>query len=164
VKKRRPAKKRNPGGRPRKFAEASRAVTVTLPESTLSDLAQISSDRSRAIAELARGLARGDGNSRPLVEIVEMAKNTGLVIVNRSEALRKIPFLRQVKVAPGRYLIALDNGNNFHSLEIALIDALEEKDLEKRERKLMSELLKRIKGLRKADRVSMAEILFVRLR
>jgi hypothetical protein len=152
------------GGRPPKFAEPSRPVTLTLPESTLTDLEQISPDRSRAIVELTKRVLRNNGTEKPLVEIVEMAKDTGLVVVGSSKALRRIPFLRLVEVAPARYLLAVDQGHDFHSLEIALIDALEDKKDERRERELMTQLLKHIKGLRKARRVSTAEILFVRLR
>ena len=150
------------GGRPPKFAKPSRPVTVTLPESTLSDLRHISLDRSRAIVELTKKVLGGKGNGTQLVEIVEMAKNTGLVVVGPSRALRQIPFLRLVEVAPARYLLAVDQGHNFHSLEIAIIDALEDKQ-EERERELMTQLLGHIKGLRKAQRVSRAEILFVKL-
>lgn len=151
------------GGRPPKFAEPSRPVTLTLPESTLSDLQQINADRSHAIVALTKKVLRSDGTERPLVEIVEMAKEAGLVIVGPSKALQKIPFLRLVEVAPTRYLLAVDKGHNFHSLEIAIIDALEDEQHEKREHELLTQLLDHIKGLRKARRVSMAEILFVRL-
>ena len=156
--------RKNLGGRPPKFAEPSRPVTVTLPESTLTGLELISPDRSRAIVELTKKMLRSGGDARPLVEIVEMAKDTGLVVVGPSKELRKIPFLRLVEVAPARYLLALEQGHNFHSLEIAIIDALENRLDEKQERDLMTQLLNHIKGLRKAQRVSAAEILFVKLR
>ena len=155
--------KKKAGGRPPKFAEPSRPVTLTLPESTLSELQEISSDRSRAIVELTKK-ARGDGkNARALVEIVEMAKNTGLVIIGPSKTLRKMQFLRLVEVAPTRYLLAFERGCNYHNLEIAITDALEDES-EERERELLKQLLHHMKGLRKSQRVSMAEILVVQLR
>lgn len=151
------------GGRPPKFAEPSRPVTLTLPESTLSDLQQISHDRGRAIVELTKK-ALGTGKAaHALVEIVEMAKNTGLVVIGPSRALREMPFLRLVEVAPERYLLAFEKGHNFHSLEIAILDALDEEQYQKRERELLTQLLHHIKALRKSQRVSMAEILVVRL-
>ena len=113
--------------------------------------------------EVTKKVARTNGTARPLVEIVEMAHKTGLVVVGPSKALGRIPFLRLVEVAPARYLLAVNQGHNFHSLELALIDALEDQQDEEREQKLMTQLLNRIKGLRKAHRVSMAEILFVRI-
>ncbi len=151
------------GGRPPKFAEPSRPVTLTLPESTLADLQQINLDRSHAIVELTKKMLRSKGAENPLVEIVEMAKKTGLVIVGPSKALRKIPFLRLVEVAPTRFLLAVEQGFNFHSLEIAILDALEDAQDEKRECELLTQLLQHIKGLRKSERVRRAEILFVNL-
>lgn len=158
-----PTEKKRMGGRPPKYAEPSRPVTLTLPESTLSDLLRISPDRSRAIVELTKKARCTKKTVNPLVEIVEMAKNTGLVVIGPSAALRKMPFLRLVEVAPARYLLTFEPGHNFHSLEIAIIDALDDQQYEKEERELLTQLLDHIKGLRKSQRVSMAEILMVRL-
>jgi hypothetical protein len=149
------------GGRPPKFAEPSRPVTVTLPESTLSALQQVSPDRSRAIVELTKTTIGIAGAKKPLVEIVKIAKGTGVVIVGISRALGKIAFLRLVEVAPERYLLALEQGHGFHSLEIAIADALEDKQQEERENELLTQLHGHIKGLRRAKRTRIAEILFV---
>lgn len=157
-------KRQKIGGRPPKFAEPSRPVTLTLPESTLSDLQQINPDRSRAIVELTKHVLRSERTANPLVEIVEMAKNIGLVVTGPSEALQKMPFLRLVEVAPARFLLAFERGHDFHSLEIAITDALDDEQYEKGERELLTQLLHHIKGLRKSQRVSMAQILVVRLR
>lgn len=159
----RPTEKKKTGGRPPKFAEPSRPVTLTLPESTLAVLENISSDRSRAIVELTKKARCTDEREVALVETVEMAKDTGLVIIGPSKSLQKMPFLRLVEVAPTRYLLAFEQGCDFHNLEIAIMDALED-EREKRERQLLTQLLQHIKGLRKAQRVSMAEILVVKLR
>lgn len=153
---------KRPGGRPPKFAEPSRPVTLTLPESTLVLLQQVSTDRSRAIVELTKKVQPSENDARSLVEIVEVAENTGLVIVGPNQALRKMPFLRLVEVAPLRYLLAFESGHNFHSLEIALIDALEDPD-EAGDRQLLTQLLEHVKRLRRSKSVSMAEILVVNL-
>ena len=158
----RSSEKKKTGGRPPKFAEPSRPVTLTLPESILEELQQVHPDRGRAIVELTKKARRADGAAKALVEIVEMAKNTGLVIIGPSKAIRKMPFLRLVEVAPMRYLLAFEQGCNFHNLEIAIIDALDDEH-EKQERELLTQLLHHIRGLRKSKRVSMAEILVVRL-
>lgn len=93
-----------------------------------------------------------------------MAADTGLIVIGLSCALRQISFLHLIEVAPARYLLALDPGHNFESLEIALIDILDDvPGREKRERKLIAQLLQQIKRLRKTERMRMAEILFVRL-
>ncbi len=153
------------GGRPFKFAEPSRPITLTLPDRTLRELEKIDPDRGRAIVKLAEE-ALGDGSTeKPLVQIVEMAANTGLVMVGPNQVLRRISFVRLVEVAPSRYLLAVVPGHDFHQLEIAITDLLEEvPEEEVRERELIRQLLGHIKDLRKADRVSMAEILLVQSR
>ncbi len=156
--------KKGSGGRPPKFDEPSRPVTLTLPDSTLQDLKLIDADRSQAIVKLTKAALRQSKHAQPLVDIVEMAANTGLLIIGPSAALKRIPFLHLVEVAPARFLLAMEPGNDFKALEIAVHDILDDvhKD-DTRERGLLTELLQNIKRLRKGKRVSMAEILLVSL-
>lgn len=152
------------GGRPPKFDEPSRPITVTLPDSTLEGLSRVDPDRGQAIVKLTKHALGQGRETTPPVEIVKMAANTGLIIVGPSVALRRIPFLHLVEVAPTRYLLALDPGNDFKALEIAIHDVLDEvAEDDIQERRLLRDLLDHIKHLRKSDRVSIAEILFVRL-
>ncbi len=156
--------RKNNGGRPRKFTEPSRPITLTLPESTLRELQHIDPDRGHAIVKLTKRVLRGERGAQPLVEIVEMATDTGLVVIGPSRALRQISFLHLIEVAPARYLLALDPGHDFKALEIAIHDLLDDvPECEKRERELVMQLLEHIRKLRKTERVSMAEILFVKL-
>ena len=156
--------RKNSGGRPRKFGEPSRPVTLTLPESTLRELQHIDPDRGHAIVKLTKRVLRSEGAAQPLVEIVEMATDTGLVVIGPSRVLRQISFLHLIEVAPARYLLALDPGHDFRALEIAINDVLDDvPEHEKRERELVVQLLEHIRKLRKTERVSMAEILFVKL-
>src|SRR5437773_7425177 len=117
--------RKNGSGRPPKFSEASRPITLTLPESTLRDLQLVHPDRGHAIVKLAQRASRGNRSKRPLVEIVKMGVDVGLIIVGQSKVLLQIPFVRLVEVAPARYLLALDSGNDFHTLEIAINDLLD---------------------------------------
>src|SRR5438128_147532 len=118
--------KKGNGGRPLKFAEPSRAITLTLPESTLRDLEEIGPDRGHAIGKLTQLALGGKQPDRPMVELVKMAANTGLVVVGPSRALRSIGFVQLVEIAPGRHLIALGHGRDFRELEIALLDLLDD--------------------------------------
>lgn len=152
------------GGRPRKYSEPSRPVTVTLPESTLQALHRVSPDRGLAIVKLAQSVASPDNSSYPPVSIVGVAEDMGLIIVGPSTTLRSIPFVRLVEVAPLRYIIALERARGFSDLEIALNDALEDlNESEVQETAIVRELLSHIKELRKAAQVSMAEIVLVSL-
>jgi hypothetical protein len=151
------------GGRPAKFDEPSRPVTVTLPERTLRDLESIGPDRGHAIVRLVDAAVSKDG-ARRRVELTKTGSHTGLIVVGPSQGLAKIPFLHLVEIQPGRHLLALESGNDFHTLEIAVRDILEDTPSEEsEERGLLKELLDHIQILRKSARVSMAEILFVRL-
>jgi hypothetical protein len=153
---------RNAGGRPPKFGQPSRPITVTLPESTLEGLRQIHPDRGQAIVKLTSAAMSQGSSSRPLVEIVDVATKTGVLIIGPCEPLRNIPFLHLVEVAPGRFLLALAPGNDFRNLEIAVNDVLEElPEEDDRNRELILQLLASIRGLRKAAKVSMAEIVLV---
>src|SRR4051812_902670 len=71
--------KKNTGGRPPKFAEPSRPITLTLPESTLEALRHIDRDRGKAIVKLAQNAMRLGDSVQPQVEIMEMAANIGLL-------------------------------------------------------------------------------------
>lgn len=159
---RHPARRKG-GGRPPKFAEPSQPVTLTLPASTLRDLQHIDPDRGHAIVKVTKRALQGGGAPRPLVEIVEMAPNKGLLVIGPSHALRRIPFLHLLEVAPGRFLLALDPGHDFKSLEIAVNDILDGPEREETELELFKQLLEQVRKLRKTGRVSMANILFVNL-
>lgn len=69
-----------------------------------------------------------------------------------------------VPVAPGRHLITLQPGVSPDSLEIALVDLMDDIPRgETAERRVVDELRRQIKGLRQDRRVTKAEILFVSL-
>ncbi|WP_170157005.1 hypothetical protein [Roseimicrobium gellanilyticum] len=143
----------------------SRAITLTLPEETLNDLLKIDRDRSQAIVKLTKSALGKDESPRSMVEVVEMVADIGLLVVGPSALLRRIPFLHLVEVSAGRYLMALAPGNDVKSLEIAITDIVDDlPEREERERALLLELLGHLRKLRKKDRVSMAELLFVSLK
>jgi hypothetical protein len=155
--------KRSSGGRPPKFDEPSRPITLTLPERTIADLRRIHADRGRAIVKLTKWALRLEESDPPLVEVIEMAASIGLLVVGPSASLRRISFLHMVEVAPARFLLGLAPGNDFLSLEIAIQDLLEEGPEDEGERKMLSQLLENVKTMRKGDLLSMAEFVFVRL-
>lgn len=152
------------GGRPPKFGEPSRPVTLTLPESTLADLAQIDPDRATAIVKLTNAAMKKDGGRDSSVEVLEMVVGKGLLVIGPCQALRRIPFLHLIEVAPGRFLLALESGHDFRALELAVRDLLDDLPPDRiREQRLLTDLLANVARLRKADRVTMAEILLVTL-
>jgi hypothetical protein len=157
------SKRRRPAGRPPKFAEARRPVTVTLPERTLRQLEALDADRARAIVKAAEATAAAGGRGQsPSVRLVEVEPGTAIIVVGPSRTLRRMELLRLVEVAPSRYLLALPPGTPTESIEVALLDALESlAPDETAERLLLNELRAGLRDLRHRRVMSKAEIIFV---
>lgn len=151
---------RNLGGRPPKFNEPSRPVTLTLPESTLKQLESIDTDRAQAIFKLIQNAFPTPTPSQS-VEIASVNKELGLLIVEPNATLKAIPFLKLIEVALGRYLIAIDHGHDFRSLELVLRDLIEEGQISEQDRPTIETLLQHIRTARRTDQAMPATILFV---
>lgn len=153
---------RKNSGRPPKFEEACRPITVTLPERILQQLATLNGDRARAIVK-ATTLAIGfDADERPLVDVVEVRPNEAVIIVGPSRRLQDIPWLRLVEVAPARHLLVIPTGTAIEQLEVAVYDMLDRvAPDEKYERELLVELHRLLGQRRRQQDVTKAEILLI---
>jgi len=150
------------GGRPKKFCEASRPVTVTLPERTLRQLSSINEDRAQAIAMATEIVAGVATHSKKPVEVVEVSKGKAIIIVGPSKMLRKIPWLHLVEIAPARFLLSIPTGTPVESLEVAIMDLLEDVPAEEsEERALLEELRKCMSHQRRGETMSKGELLFI---
>ncbi len=150
-------------GRPPKFQEERRPITVTLPERTLRQLAAVDADRARAIAKVAAAQTLPSGD-RPLVEVVEAYPGQALIIVGPSKYLRDIDFLRMVEIAPARFLLVFSAGTAIESLELAVGDLLDHIAAEEAyERMLLTELRRILRHQRRKQEVTKAEILLIRV-
>jgi hypothetical protein len=150
-------------GRPPKFREPRRPVTVTLPERTLRLLGALDSDRARAIVKVAdAAMSPAEMPPDRLVEVVEVMPGVGIILVGASRSLRQISWLRLVEVAPARFLLSIASGTPVESLEIALHDLVETvSDADPRERIIVERLRALIRTLRRGRSISKAEMLFV---
>lgn len=156
--------KRRSSGRPPKFEEARRPITVTLPERTLQELALIHADRARAIVKATTAVLGVKAGKRPLVEVVEAYPGQALIIIGPSKRLKEIGFLRLVEIAPSRFLLVLSGGTAIESLELAVGDLLEHLASEDtHERELLTELQKVMRHRRRQQGVTKAEILLIRI-
>lgn len=153
---------RAPGrsGRPPKFAEPRRPVTVTLPERTLSQLQSISADRAQAIVRATEAFG---GLARPVsknVELVEISPGRAMIFVGPCPSLRRIPWLRLLETAPGRNMLIIPSGTAVDSLEVEILDLLEKGPaMRPDERSLLVELRGLLGDLRRTQRMSKAEII-----
>ena len=149
-------------GRPPKFKEARRPVTVTLPESTLARLATIDPDRARAIVKASHAAMPGDAKERKPVELIEVMPGLGIIMVGPSRYLQKIKWLRLIELAPLRFLVTIPTGTAVDSLELELVDLLQSvKPDEEWEKSLLEDLRDLMRNLRLEGKLRKAELLFV---
>ena len=155
--------KRAAGGRPPKFSEPRRPVTVTLPDRTLAQLVAIDEDRARAIVKITDAIVEGDRRRIRPVELVEMAPGKCLIVVGPSQSLKRIPWLKLIEIAPARYLLTIPPGMAVESLEVVLRDMLNDPNIhhDKREHAILLELMNLIGQQRRTKRMSKAEILII---
>jgi hypothetical protein len=137
-------------------------VTVTLPQRTLRQLQSIDGDRAKAIVKAVDTVSTSVPGERPQVEMMEMAPGTALFVVPFSRSLRSIPWLTMIEVAPTRHLIAIVPGTPIEKVEIGLLDLIEQaRHSDPDEVVLLESLKDQIGELRRAERISKAEILYV---
>ena len=150
------------GGRPPKFDEPRRVITVTLPERTLRQLTALEPDLARAIVKASDALSRGSNHKRPLVEVLKVATGTSVIVVGPSRCLREIPWLRLIEIAPARFLLTIVPGTAIESIEVAILDLLDGLSQDDdHERSILIELRRRIQTLRRDQAIWKAELLFV---
>lgn len=154
---------RNLGGRPRKFMEASRPITITLPDRILHTLDALGPDRARAIVRAVDQLQPPSRKPPPpAVEVVEVAKGTGIILVGPTARVRKISGVRLLEVVPQRYLLTLLGGFTPSDLEVCLSDILhDEPTLHEQDRELITSLHAHLRQFRRGQKVTRAEMLFV---
>ena len=152
-------------GRPAKFNEPSRPVTITLPDRILARLPEIDGDRAKGIVKAVEAVL-GGGPCGPAAEPVgelAVAKDEALLVVARSRLLASVPWIGLVEIAPGRHLLSLRGGATIEKLEVTLGDLLDtHPDASEEERRILRTLLSRIRTPRRDQAVRKDEILVVR--
>lgn len=150
------------GGRPPKFDEPSKPVTVTLPLRILDRLALLHPDRAKAIVKAADAAASPVADAPPVCEI-HAGDGETLIAVRNSSLLRRIPWLRLIEVAPQRHLLSLQPGVPIEKLEVTLGDLLDASpDVPPDELDLLRQLLERLRTPRRNRAVRTESILVIR--
>ena len=149
-------------GRPPKFSEPSRPITVTLPERVLKKLQLVDGDRGLAITKAVDTLVSDASLQRPPLEIVQVCDGQGLIVIGYSKMLSRISGVQLVEISPLRYLISMQPGSSVDSFELALIDLIDHlPENADYEAALLLELREILKRIRRKQGVTKAEILFV---
>ena len=89
-------------------------------------------------------------------------RRLGVIIVGPSRNLQKIKWLRLVELAPMRYLLVVPSGTAIDSLEVAIIDLLENLEQgEEWEKATLEQLRDMMRSLRLGGKLSKAELMFI---
>ncbi|MCL2669757.1 MAG: hypothetical protein FWE89_03635 [Syntrophaceae bacterium] len=148
-------------GRPVKYAEASRPVTMTLPERILNDLASLDEDRSKAIVRCVEATLQQADNQMKPVELIQVTQGKALIVVGPSSALRQIDWLQLIEIAPFRYLLVLPTGTAVETLEVTIQDMLMRMKENGREYTLLSDLRDILSVQRRGGAISKAELILI---
>lgn len=151
------------GGRPAKFDEPSRPVTITLPDRILDRLTEIDGDRARAIVKAVEDVLGETSARTEEVRELRFDKDETLLVVSDNRLLRSIPWLTMIEIAPGRHLISLKKGISIEKLEVTLCDILDaQHDATPPERRTLERLLECIRAPRRNRALRTEEILVIR--
>jgi hypothetical protein len=153
---------KHPGNQSQKTNELKRVVTIALSEKTLSVLETCDRDLAQAIEKVtdrASQRAFPEGSS---YEVVKVAPHKSVFIVGSNTHLAKIHWIKLVEVAPGRNLITIPSGTSLESLEVAVLELIENMPSDGiMDQALLKEFCKYVGRLRRNEKISTVEILLV---
>ena len=153
------------GGRPAKFDEPSHPVTMTLPDSILERLAEIDTDRAKAIVKAVEAVLGKASQQTDMVSELRVDENETLLTVSDNRLLRSIPWLTMIEIAPGRHLLSLQKGVTIEKLEVTLGDLLDvQSDATPAERRTLERLVECLRTPRRNRAIRTEEILVIRTR
>jgi hypothetical protein len=145
-----------------KTDEPKRVVTIALPEKTLSVLEAYDQDLAQAIVKVTDRAIQKPFPKGSSFEIVKVAPHKSVFIVGSDTLLSKIQWIKLVEIAPGRNLITIPSGTSLESLEVAILELIENMHSdESMEQTLLQEFCKYVGRLRRYNKMSAVEILIV---
>ncbi len=139
-------------GRPRKFAEPSRPVTLTLPENVIEALEGIDHDLSRAVVRLAQSKVA----QRPHApaELVTFGRRA-VIAVHPTKTLEQRTGVVLVPLADGRALISFDESMTPARLELTIQDALDDHDLPEEDGRIFESIRDVLREARRSPAVAL---------
>jgi hypothetical protein len=138
-------------GRPKKFSEPSRSVTLTLPESALTALSAIHADISQAIVRL---VGRQGGNGRRKAADLIVFGRRAVITIRPTRSLELRAGVQLVPLPDGRALISYDAPTSLAALQLSLADALEDRTLDKEDRAVYESLSDILRDARRSAEVT----------
>ena len=148
-------------GRPRKFAGPSRAVTLTLPESTISTLSAVDADLSRAIVRLAQ--KQSSKRAHKAAELATFGRHA-VIVVRPTPTLKQRTGVDLVPLPDGRALISFDRPTTIEGLELTIADALDDPRLDRPDRAVFEAIGDILRTARRSNDVAMLQKSIIVLR
>lgn len=139
-------------GRPKKFDEPTRVVTLTLPESAVTRLLHLHSDLARAVIGLIDD--RVPAANRPPAELVVFGRHA-VISVRHTPTLERRIGVQLVPLPDGRALISFDSPRTVAELELSLRDALEDSSLSVEDRAVFDSIGTILRDARRAKHVEL---------
>ena len=141
-------------GRPPKFGAPAQVVALTLPDDVIRGLRRINPDIAWAIVSVYEQHSTRDRPRRPAgpdSALVWVGPRQALIVVPGS---LKLPGVNVIPLHGDRAFLALEPGCGVADLEIAVIDRLEEQDLDPDERRSLTELRALLRQWRRDPRIT----------
>jgi hypothetical protein len=137
-------------GRPRKFLQPSRAVTLTLPEDVIAVLTKVDDDLSRAVVRLAQ--AEIGKEPHPPAELASFGRRA-VIVVNPTRTLEQRTGVTLVPLSDGRALIAFDESMTPARFELRIEDELEHHDLPEKDARIFESIRDLLREARRSKTV-----------
>ncbi len=150
------------GGRPPKFNEPSRPVTVTLPVRILKLLESVDSDRAFAITRLVEFFLLSDKKPLEPVQVVPVSDDESIILVSYSKLLAQLPWLKLIEISPARFLLSVATDTPVEKLEVALHDLIETLPKSDPEHTLLTMLRQTLSAPRRNQTILKEEIIFIK--
>ena len=148
-------------GRPRKFAGPSRAVTLTLPEATISTLSAIDADLGRAIVRLTQ--EQSPKRAHKAAELATYGRHA-VIVVRPTPTLKQRTGVDLVPLPDGRALISFDRPTTIEGLELTIADALDDARLDRADRAVFEAIGDILRTARRSSDVAMQQRSIIVLR
>ncbi|HTV00698.1 MAG TPA: hypothetical protein VMF13_09185 [Luteitalea sp.] len=142
---------RRPRGRPRKFDEPTRVVTLTLPESVIAGLTKIHADLGRAVVGL---VSRRGQATRPAAELVVFGSRA-VISVRPTPSLERRLGVELVPMPDGRALISFETPQSVADVELRLHDTLDDASLPADDRHVFETIRDILRDARRSKDVSL---------
>lgn len=141
-------------GRPRKFDEPTRVVSLTLPESVIASLTDLHGDLGHAVTRLARKVVEHVPRRQP-AELVMFGRRA-TISVRPSRSLARRLAVELVPMPDGRALIAFGTPKTVAEFELRLHDALDDETTDQEDREACEAMRAILRNARRSDDVALA--------